>query len=236
MSYCCGLCVKKTPCNTEKQEGLPNNCPCKEKDVVEWSKEQMLMPENKAIADAAIKTEYEGYCKRTRVEEIMEFATNLGVKHIGIAHCIGLKKEAGLAYKIFTANGFKVDTVSCKAGTFSKKELGHEAYQINKEWEGTCNPMGQAKYLENAGCEIAVVMGLCVGHDTLFIKSCNLPVTYLVVKDRVLGHNPVQALYGSEGYMRAKLYPPTRLTGNIVDQPTQQPIIHPDCVAGGKCV
>lgn len=233
MSYCCGLCAKKTPCNTEKQLDLPNNCPCKETDMVEWSQAQYV-GEDKLIADAAVKTEYEGYCKRTRVEEIMEFATNLGVKHIGIAHCIGLKQEAGLAYKIFTANGFKVDAVSCKAGTFSKKVLGHEQYQINKEWEGSCNPIGQAKYLENAGCELAVVMGLCVGHDTLFLKNCNLPVTYLVVKDRVLGHNPVQALYLSDSYLRCKLYPPTRLTGNISDVPTQPALIHPDLLPDGK--
>ncbi|MCB6365411.1 DUF1847 domain-containing protein [Intestinibacillus massiliensis] len=233
MSYCCGLCTKKTPCNTEKQAGLPNNCPCRETDMVEWSKAQYV-GEDKKIADAAVQTEYEGYCKRTRVEEIMEFATNLGIHHIGIAHCIGLKQEAGIAYKIFTANGFKVDTVSCKAGTFSKKELGHEQYQINKEWEGSCNPIGQAKFLENAGCELAVVMGLCVGHDTLFLKNCNLPVTYLVVKDRVLGHNPVQALYLSESYLRFKLYPPTRQTGNISDVATQPALIHPDLLPDVK--
>lgn len=217
MSYCCALCRKATPCNTEKQEGLPNNCPCHETDIVEWSKEKFMEEDNKRIADAAIKTEYEGYCQRTRVEEIMEFAASLGIKHIGIAHCIGLKKEAGLAYKIFTANGFEVDAVGCKAATFSKKELGQGQYQINKGFEGTCNPIAQAKLLENAGCELAVIMGLCVGHDTLFIKHCNLPVTYLVVKDRVLGHNPVQALYMSESYMHDKLFPPTRRTGNIKD-------------------
>lgn len=236
MSYCCAMCVKATPCNTEKQEGLPANCPCREKEIVEWSKTEFHKPENKQIADAAIKTEYEGYCKRTRVEEIMEFAAHMGYKHIGIAHCIGLKKEAAYAYKIFTANGFKVDTASCKAATFSKKELGHGDFQINKDYEGTCNPIAQAKLLEKAGCELAVVMGLCVGHDTLFLKHCNLPVTYLVVKDRALGHNPVQALYLSESYMRARLFPPTRLTGNLSDVPTQPALAHPDTLAGGKCV
>ena len=229
--FCCGLCVKNTPCNTEKQKDLPANCPCRVTEISQQSKE-MYVGENKKIADAAVKTEYEGYCKRTRIEEIMEFATNLGIKHIGIAHCIGLKQEAGIAFKIFRANGFEVDTVSCKSGTFSKKELGHEAYQINKKWEGVCNPIGQALYLEKAGCELAVIMGLCVGHDSLFIKHCKLPVTYLVVKDRALGHNPVQALYLSESYLKWRLYPPTRLTGNISDEPTQPALIHPSQLAG----
>ncbi|MGI5849283.1 MAG: DUF1847 domain-containing protein [Christensenellales bacterium] len=227
--YCCGLCTKKTPCNTELQINLPANCPCRDEGIRDNSKEQYV-GENKKIADAAVRAEYEGYCKRTRIEEIMEFAEHMGYKHIGIAHCIGLKDEAGLAYKIFKANGFEVDTVSCKAGTFSKEELGHEAFRINKEWEGVCNPIGQALFLEKAGCELAVVMGLCVGHDTLFLKNCNLPVTYLVVKDRVLGHNPVQALYLSTSYLRVKLFPPTRLKGNISDYPTQPALIHPDCL------
>jgi len=228
--YCCGLCAKKTPCNTAGQDNLPANCPCNEPDIKEKSKVGYT-GENGKIADAAARTEYEGYCKRTRLEEIMEFAENMGYKHIGIAHCIGLKEEAGIAYKIFKANGFKVDTVACKAGTFSKKELGHGDFQINKDWEGVCNPIGQALYLEKAGCELAVILGLCVGHDTLFIKNTKLPVTYLVVKDRVLGHNPVQALYLSESYLKAKLYPPTRQKGNISDCPTQPALIHPDSLA-----
>ena len=64
MSYCCAMCVKPTPCNTEKQEGLPANCPCRETEIVEASKQEFKKPEDKWIADAAIKTEYEGYGKR----------------------------------------------------------------------------------------------------------------------------------------------------------------------------
>jgi uncharacterized metal-binding protein len=43
-------------------------------------------------------------------------------------------------------------------------------------------------------------MGLCVGHDSLFTKHSEAPVTTLVVKDRVLGHNPVSALYTVASY------------------------------------
>ena len=45
-------------------------------------------------------------------------------------------------------------------------------------------------------------MGLCVGHDTLFIKHVKSPTTVLAVKDRVLGHNPLAALYLSDSYYR----------------------------------
>jgi uncharacterized metal-binding protein len=45
-----------------------------------------------------------------------------------------------------------------------------------------------------------------VGHDTLFIKCSKAPVTVFAVKDRVLAHNPIAALYLSDGYYKNKLY------------------------------
>jgi uncharacterized metal-binding protein len=42
-----------------------------------------------------------------------------------------------------------------------------------------------------------VLLGLCVGDDTLFIKHSKAPVTVLAVKDRVLAHNPLGVLYTS---------------------------------------
>ena len=53
--------------------------------------------------------------------------------------------------------------------------------------------------------EFNVMIGLCVGHDTIFLQHSAAPVTVLIVKDRVLGHNPVQALYlANTGYSRFK--------------------------------
>lgn len=46
-------------------------------------------------------------------------------------------------------------------------------------------------------------IGLCVGHDALFARACNGPVTTLVVKDRVLAHNPISVAYS--GYWKKKL-------------------------------
>ena len=48
-------------------------------------------------------------------------------------------------------------------------------------------------------------VGLCVGHDALFNKYSEAPVSALIVKDRVTGHNPAAALYLSDGYYK-KLY------------------------------
>jgi len=43
--------------------------------------------------------------------------------------------------------------------------------------------------------EFNIVMGLCVGHDSLFLKYSNAPCTVLAAKDRLLGHNPLAAIY-----------------------------------------
>jgi uncharacterized metal-binding protein len=43
--------------------------------------------------------------------------------------------------------------------------------------------------------ELNVVVGLCVGHDTLFTKHAAAPVTTFAVKDLVLAHNPLGAIY-----------------------------------------
>ncbi len=47
-----------------------------------------------------------------------------------------------------------------------------------------------------------IIMGLCVGHDMLFNKYSEAPVTTLVVKDRVTGHNPTAVLYGQNFYFK----------------------------------
>jgi len=52
-----------------------------------------------------------------------------------------------------------------------------------------------------------VLLGLCVGHDSLFIRQATAPVTVLAVKDRVTGHNPLAALYTSETYYQRLMHP-----------------------------
>jgi uncharacterized metal-binding protein len=63
------------------------------------------------------------------------------------------------------------------------------------KFEAACNPIVQAKLLNDARTDINIIVGLCVGHDMLFTMNSKAPVTTLIVKDRLLGHNPVIALY-----------------------------------------
>ena len=67
-------------------------------------------------------------------------------------------------------------------------------------FEPLCNPISQAEMLNRHGSEFNIVMGLCIGHDSLFFKYAKGLTTVLVAKDRVLGHNPVAALQLADTY------------------------------------
>lgn len=154
------------------------------------------------LAIASARTESSGYMRRTRVEDIMDFARRIGAQRLGIAHCIGLMSEAKMAMDIFSANGFDVYTACCKVGSIPKEQVGlaDEEKVSPGEFEPICNPVAQAALLAKVGTQLNVVIGLCVGHDSLFFMHSKAPTTVLVAKDRVLGHNPVAALYTSKSY------------------------------------
>ena len=160
--------------------------------------------ELRRLAVESARTEAAGYCKSTRVEEVMDLARRMGWHHLGIAHCAGLMDEARVAREIFLAGGFEVSAVCCKVGSIAKEDVGlREQDKVHPgEFEPLCSPVGQAALLAEAGTEFNVVIGLCVGHDSMFFMNSKAPATVLVAKDRVLGHNPVAALYTSHSYYR----------------------------------
>jgi uncharacterized metal-binding protein len=202
----CATC-RVEACNAEPgAKPVPHFCPTATQPGVLAEVERAFADDGdlRRMAVESARTEAAGYCKATRVEEIMDFARRMGWKHLGIAHCIGLMKEAGTAREIFRAGGFEVSTVCCKTGSIDKEYVGIlDAEKVHPgEYEVLCNPVGQAALLAQAGTEFNVVIGLCVGHDSMFFMSSKAPATVLVAKDRVLGHNPIAALYTSHSYYR----------------------------------
>jgi uncharacterized metal-binding protein len=97
--------------------------------------------------------------------------------------------------------------VICKVGSVDKTEIGikEDMKVLRGSFEAICNPILQAKLLNREKTDLNVIVGLCVGHDSLFIKYSKAPVTTLITKDRVLGHNPAAALYTSEFYYKKLL-------------------------------
>jgi len=170
------------------------------------------------MARAAAELEGEYYGRLTRVEEIVKFAEKIKAKKIGLATCIGLMEETRIFARILKAAGLEPKAVICKIGSIDKTEIGiaDDLKVCPGQHESICNPALQAELLNQWGAELNVVIGLCVGHDTIFIKHSAAPVTYLIVKDRVLAHNPAGALYTSKFYYKRILdpasYPKSKLT------------------------
>lgn len=158
-------------------------------------------PVNRKIMSTAAEVEYTGYCKWTRVQEIMEFARRMGYRKIGIATCLGLVRESRMFAKILRSHGFEVFGIACKSGMVPKVDVGIDE-KCNAVGRNMCNPILQAKMLNEEKTDLNVVVGLCVGHDSLFYKYSEAVTTTLITKDRVTGHNPAAVLYTSESYYK----------------------------------
>lgn len=197
--YNCALCNIHA-CNKKELDKAPKNCPSIDNKIGKI-KEVYKDEENMKIAKASALVVSEGYCEKTRLEEIMDFANRSEFKNIGIAFCIGLSSEAKILSKVLRHNGFVVNSVICKNGGISKDFIDI------KSNVPMCNPIGQAEFLNEAETDLNILLGLCVGHDSLFIKYSEAPITVFAVKDRVLAHNPLGAIYQAESYYKDKLFP-----------------------------
>jgi uncharacterized metal-binding protein len=217
----CALCgVEVRLCRSKSGTG-PKFCPTKSKErELKKALKKYGKSETMRFAKAASLQEAECYGRRdekpfvmrptkTRVEEVIEFAQKMGYKKLGVAFCAGLFGEGKALVQILEKHGFDVASVCCKVGGVPKEFLGlkdSEKVRVGTD-ETMCNPITQAEVLNEAGTDFNILVGLCVGHDALFLKHASALTTVLVAKDRVLGHNPVAALYGAKGYFQRLLNP-----------------------------
>ena len=162
--------------------------------------------ENQKIAIASATIESDFYCRMTRVQETIEFAKRIGAKKVGIASCVGLLKESHVLAGLLREEGFEVFGAGCKIGTVPKHQIGIPE-RCEDVGTNMCNPIMQAELLNRENTDLNIVMGLCVGHDSLFYKYSRAVTTTLVTKDRVLVHNPAAALYAADSYYAQKLHP-----------------------------
>lgn len=200
--FSCADCAAKF-CQQHDLKTLPHDCPTRTVAVETFK--DLYTEEDIRMAHMAALTECDGYGVHTRLEDTMGFAYRMGFKKIGIGFCTGLSNEAAILTRILRGNGFEVESACCKCGSIKKEFIDiDQQHQINKDmdFEIMCNPAGQAMYLAQQGAELAIILGLCVGHDTLFIKHAKMPVTVLAAKDRAMAHNPVGALYTADSYKK----------------------------------
>lgn len=209
----CDLPPAQRTCMSPKGKG-PENCPT-------LTQRPLLKEANQAYASDPIRTfakqascqEAACYANRqqkpyvlqptkSRIVEICEFAHRMRYDHLGLAFCIGLRSEARQVAEVFQTNDLKVTSVACKAGRTPKSDLdlaSRDTIALDSR-EAMCNPVFQARLLNRQETQLNVLLGLCVGHDSLFFKYAQAPTTVLAVKDRVTGHNPLAAIYLCDSY------------------------------------
>ncbi len=195
-------------------ERVPDFCPMKNMtDVIGKALAEYNKPEVKEFARLSSIQEFECYenipdgrrTKNPRILELIQFARKCGYKKLGLAFCGGLDSEARLLSEMLENKGFNVVSVRCKVGASPKESIGikpEEKIEGPENWESMCNPIAQAEIINAEKVDLAIMLGLCIGHDTLFIKYCRVPMTVLAVKDRVTGHSPLAPLYLANTYYR----------------------------------
>ena len=172
----------------------------RKKEVSEFAR-QASIQEGECYAGRE-KRPYVMHPTKPRLLEICEFAEKMGYRKLGLIFCMGLAREAAAVGEILKARGFETVSVVCKAGCVPKEEIGikeSEKIFIGRH-ESMCNPILQAMLVNEAKTDFNVLLGLCVGHDSLVFKYADAPTTVLAVKDRVTGHNPLIPVYLSNSF------------------------------------
>lgn len=213
----CSVPTAERLCQSEDGRA-PDFCPTRnsgptiEASLVEMKKDPSVM----AFARQASIQEAEGYADRDlgyarikpikpRIQETIEFAQRMNFRRLGLAFCIGLRKEATVVERLLTDAGFDVVSAMCKLGRIDKKRIGVDSSQqvCPGGFEAMCNPVAQAFVMNRGQTEFNIMLGLCVGHDSLFLKYAEAMCTVLAVKDRLMGHNPLAAIYTLDSYYRS---------------------------------
>ena len=194
----------------------PGNCPStRHQDLASESLDAVNSPDVHEFARQASIQEAEGYCDREkgydlvrpvkpRIVETIEFARKMGYQRVALVFCAGLRREAAIVHEIFEAQGLDVISIVCKVGKVPKEAIGLREDQkvAPGNYESMCNPIMQALVANHYQSQFNVLLGLCVGHDSLFFRYADAPSTVLAVKDRMLGHNPLAAVYEFGSYYR----------------------------------
>jgi uncharacterized metal-binding protein len=232
----CAKCpVVEKICRLENGKG-PKWCPTKnEGETLAEALKEYDDPNLKEFGRLASVQEGSCYARRdakpfvmiptkSRLEELIEFSQRMGYKRLGMAFCGGLTHEASILSEILERHGFEVISVSCKVGGIPKERIGVKDTEKIKigEFESMCNPISQAMILNKAKTDFNIMLGLCIGHDSLFLKYVDGLTTVFAVKDRVTGHNPMATLYTSRSYyqrmMKMEFGSPEEMRSRLVSE------------------
>ena len=121
----------------------------------------------------------------SRFEEIVLFSKAQGYKEIALAYCFAMERMAENVANALEREGFVISSVRCSINGIRENEISPKlGPAVN------CNPIGQARSVNDSDAEFVIEMGLCLGHDVLFHQYLTKPFTVFVVKDRKHNHCP----------------------------------------------
>ena len=125
---------------------------------------------------------------KSRLQELVNFAKESGYINIGIANCKSVQPYADRLKQLLEKDGFKVYSINCKDSCLNGN-------CICEDMSGACcDPLSQAKYLNDCKTNLNINLGLCLGHGIIFAKHSIAPVTTFLVKDFATNHNPIENL------------------------------------------
>ena len=203
----CYKCNSINYCSVGRASKILDNCPMKVSPEIYKKARELYDTDDfiKEVTKIGSIVEAQGYIHWPRLKDTVEFAKGMGYKKLGLVFCVGLIKEAEKVAEILEKYGFNVCGVCCKTGSFKKTLVGiPEEYTMFSKtgytigWI-TCNPVAQALLVNKAKTDMNIICGLCVGHDIIFTKLSEAPVTTLIAKDRSMPHNPAGALFSHYG-------------------------------------
>jgi len=205
--YTCANC-KIYACLEKEKHGMPKNCPMNDEKYMKEIFEEYKDPEVHRFYLATKTSRQPDTAIQTvpRLRYVIDFCKKMGYKKIGLAFCVRFWPEADMYSKIIRRFGLGVVTVSCCNCGINLADLG-VPLPDGVEFDAACNPMGQARLMNEQGVEYNLVMGLCVGHDSLFMKYADAMSTVVAVKDPATAHCPTKALYLYNSYYESFFTP-----------------------------
>lgn len=170
---------------------------CTSKECMEGKKcpyiKNVDLPEcnsgQKEMLNAAIDLSFEDERKLCRMSEVVYYCLEMNYRRIGIAYCTDLNEATEILVSVLK-RFFDVIPVCCMISG-KNRENGNPA----------CNPIAQARILNIMKTDFNIIVGLCLGADSIFTNESKAPVTTLFVKDKSLANNPIGALY-SDYYLK----------------------------------
>lgn len=165
-------------------------------------------PEARRMIETAFDIGQEKERQLCRIAEMVYFCLEMEYRRIGVAFCIELLEPAQILTRVLR-RFFEVTPVCCKAGGVSLNGTASAdpgAGRPRAAAASVCNPLAQAEILNRRRTDFNLIVGLCVGADSIFAKASAAPVSTLFVKDRSLANNPIGALY-SDYYLRESVSP-----------------------------